>query len=126
MHVSTLSLLKHCPLLDLAVRIKLYTFCIFWLLNASRHYFLPWTINESLRFAALALSGEHSVNQTIGQPVLNYTTGINSNGDMTIVKNNFIINAKGAGVRLGGYEVDGVTYGLESQVISYMDIQLSG
>lgn len=44
---------------------------------------------------------------------------------MTIIENNKITDAEGAGVRLGGGTIDGVTYGLNSQVISPIQIPSS-
>lgn len=43
-------------------------------------------------------------------------TGIASHGDGTIIENNSIQNTAGAGVRLGGMEVDGRQYGINNQV----------
>lgn len=44
------------------------------------------------------------------------TTGIGSRGDRTIIRNNIIVDAEGAGVRLGGHEVDGYQYGVDNEV----------
>eukprot|EP00904_Undaria_pinnatifida_P004130 jgi/Undpi1/13718/HiC_scaffold_9.g03371.m1 len=43
--------------------------------------------------------------------------GIASHGDGTIIENNLIENTTGAGVRVGGNEVDGRQYGINNQVI---------
>lgn len=43
-------------------------------------------------------------------------TGIASHGDGTIIENNLIENTTGAGVRVGGNEVDGRQYGINNQV----------
>lgn len=42
--------------------------------------------------------------------------GISSRGDGTIIRNNYIEDAAGAGVRLGGNEVSGNQYGVNNQV----------
>lgn len=44
------------------------------------------------------------------------TTGISSRGDGTIIRYNYIEEAAGAGVRLGGAEVDGYQYGVNNEV----------
>eukprot|EP00903_Cladosiphon_okamuranus_P020891 g19184.t1 len=43
--------------------------------------------------------------------------GIGSRGDYSIIRNNNITNADGAGVRLGGHLVNGVQYGVHNSVI---------
>lgn len=45
-----------------------------------------------------------------------YIAGISSQGDGTIIRNNYIDDAEGAGVRVGGSRVDGRRYGVNNQV----------
>ncbi|CAM9644683.1 unnamed protein product, partial [Hapterophycus canaliculatus] len=42
--------------------------------------------------------------------------GIGSRADRSIIRNNYIEDADGAGVRLGGHKVDGYQYGVDNQV----------
>lgn len=45
-------------------------------------------------------------------------TGISTRGDRTIIRNNYITDASGAGVRVGGGigEDDGQQYGVDNEV----------
>ena len=51
-----------------------------------------------------------------GNPIRFLTSGIGSRGDRSIIRDNYIEDVDGAGVRLGGWEVDGVQYGVDNQV----------
>lgn len=52
-------------------------------------------------------------------------TGIGSRADRSIIRNNHIEDADGAGVRLGGHEVDGYQYGVDNQVSLFGDVAAS-
>lgn len=61
-----------------------------------------------LRFFAAAYD-----DKTVSFP---FKTGISSRGSRSIIRDNRIEDADGAGVRVGGWEVDGVQYGIENTV----------
>lgn len=45
-----------------------------------------------------------------------HETGIGISGSSNIVRNNVVVEAEGACIRLGGAEVDGVQYGINNEV----------
>lgn len=52
-------------------------------------------------------------------------SGIDSRADNSIIRYNYVQDADGAGVRLGGHEVDGYEYGVNNQVSEMRDLRFS-
>lgn len=45
-------------------------------------------------------------------------TGISIRGNNNVVRENTVLDAVGAGIRLGGSEVDGIQYGINNEVFT--------